>query len=154
MIVIEPRDALIRFVCEISGGGVHDYEPCQPIGSTKADGSLAGVVLIHGYNKDCGVAEVSAAGAGFWVSARLWGFVINYAYRELGVHTLFARCGQDNTKVIRFWEASGARGHVIPDLRGRAGAEVILVLTESDFRASKIGRWIHGKYFQQSARAA
>ena len=115
-----------------------DFGHCRTAGIFDGSRMVAGVVF-HNWSPEYGVIEVSAAAddprwARRDVLKQLLGYVFSIA--QLCV----ARTDEDNHRVRRLWVAFGASETIIPRLRGREAAEVVLTLPDDAWAASKLNR--------------
>ena len=132
--VWEATPAVARFVSRGLWGDDRGVGPCQGIGFADADGRLVAGVLLHNYQPDCGVIEVTAySETRRWLTRGALVDVFGYVFRHCQMAV--ARISENNATARRFWRALGANEHRIPRLRGRDEAEIISTLTEEQRRA-------------------
>lgn len=117
------------------------------------DGQLVAGLVFHNWNPESGVIECSAAADDArWATRSVLKAATSYAFDVAGCQAIVARTAEENTKVRRLWRAMGAAEYVLPRLRGRNAAEVVLCLTDDAWAASRLNGDRHGK--TSPARAA
>lgn len=123
--------AVEQFVSRGLWGDDRGVGTCQGVGFADQDGRLVAGVLLHNWQPDAGVIEVTAyAETRRWLTkGRLREVFGDYIFGQLGCQMAVARIAEENRVARRFWAAMGADEFIIPRLRGRNEAEVIATLT-------------------------
>lgn len=128
--------AVERFVSLGLWGDDQGVGPCQGVGFADPDGNMVAGVLLHNYQPDAGVIEVTAYSVTRrWLTRGALAEVFGYVFDQLACQMAVARIAEDNSTARRFWTALGAQEYIIPRLRGRDAAEVLSTLTEEQWRA-------------------
>ena len=98
---------------------------------------VAGVVF-HNWNPEGGVMEMSAAAdSPRWLSRPVLRAMHSYIFDDAACQIAVLRVSERNERMLKIAERYGYTAHRIPRLRGRNEAEVVLTLTDDDWRASK-----------------
>lgn len=112
-----------------------DFGPCTAIGFLDGAGALVAGVVYHGYRRDSGVIEISAATLG-----RRWGTrdrlaVIRaiFEYPFGFARMVVARTSERNPAALRIWRRLGAAEYRIDGLRGPDEAEIVTTLTREQW---------------------
>lgn len=133
--------AVERFVSLGLWGDDRGVGPCQGCGFADAAGNMVAGVLLHNWQKDAGVIEVTAyAATRRWLTRTALAEVFGYVFDQLECQMAVARISEGNAVARRFWTALGAQETIIPRLRGRDAAEVLSTLTEEQWRSSRFNR--------------
>ena len=101
------------------------------------DGEQIAGVILHNWDEDSGVIEISAAGFGNWQSRRLINHVFNTCFDVIGCQMVMMRNRSDATATISNSERLGFRSMTVPRLGGRTQDMVLFFLTDDDWRASR-----------------
>lgn len=105
------------------------------------DPIIAGVVF-HNWSPEAGVMEMSAAAdSPRWLSRSVLKAMHSYIFADAGCQLAVMRVSEQNERMLRIGKAYGYTPHRVPRLRGREEAEIILTLTDDQWKASKF----HGK---------
>lgn len=143
------EDVVVPFVASLVGA-TRDFGDCRTLAVLHDDRLVAGIVF-HNWSPEGEVIEVTAGATHRgWATRTVLreGFGYAFAFCQLAV----ARTAPGNKAVRRLWSAFGAQEYLIPRLRGRSEAEVIITLTAEAWATSKFARQEHGQ--TQSADAA
>jgi RimJ/RimL family protein N-acetyltransferase len=131
------NDAIGDFVStEIWGepGRITNY--CS-IGILDGDRLVAGV-LYHNHYPDAGVIELTAASTTKrWLTRPVLKAMFSLPFDRFGCQLVVLRVAAENVPMRRMAKAYGFNEYVIPRLRGRGLAEIILTLTDDDWRRSR-----------------
>lgn len=134
IVVWDATPAVERFVSRGLWGDDRGVGPCQGVGFADATGRMVAGVLLHNYQPDVGVIEVTAySETRRWLTRGALEAVFGYVFRHCQLAV--ARISEHNATARRFWRALGAEEYRIPRLRGRDEAEIISTLTEEQWRA-------------------
>lgn len=105
------------------------------------DRKLVGGVVYHGWQPETGALEVSAAALHpKWLTRDVIRAAITMPFEALGCQAIYAHHSEGNRPARRFWQRLGAAEHIIPRLRGRDTAEVLAVLTDDAWAASRFNK--------------
>ena len=101
------------------------------------DRRLAAAIAYHNWSPDYGVIEFSGAATNrrFITRDVLWQ-MSSYPFVELGCQMAIARMDPDNAPLRRMLLAYGFKEMLIPRMRGRDKAELLMTLTDDDWRAN------------------
>jgi len=98
---------------------------------------IAGV-LYNNWHPDTGVIEMHAASVDKrWLNRPVLKAMFALPFDQLGCQLCVLRVSEHNKPMLRIAEAYGFKAYHIPRLRGRDETEVILTLTDDDWRASR-----------------
>ena len=101
------------------------------------DGEQMAGVILHNWDEDAGVIEISAAGSGNWQSRRLINQVFNTCFDVMKCQMIVMRGMIGNDPMIRNSEQLGFVPMTVPRLGGRTQDMVLFFLTDDDWRASR-----------------
>ena len=101
------------------------------------DGEQIAGVILHNWDEDAGVIEISAAGTGNWQSRRLINQVFNTCFDTLGCQMVMMRNRADADGTIANSVGLGFSDITVPRLGGRTQDMVLFFLTDDDWRASR-----------------
>ena len=101
------------------------------------DGEQIAGVILHNWDEDAGVIEISAAGSGNWQSRRLINQVFNTCFDVMGCQMVMMRGMVGNDPMLRNSEQLGFSAIMVPRLGGRTQDVVLFFLTDDDWRASR-----------------
>lgn len=115
-------------------GRVSNY--CS-LGIFEGDELVAGV-LYHNHYPDTGVIEMTAASiTKRWLTRPVLKDMFSLPFDRFGCQLVVLRVAAENVPMRRMAKAYGFNEYVIPRLRGRGLAEIILTLTDDDWRRSR-----------------
>lgn len=101
---------------------------------------VAGVVF-HGWMPESATMEISCASLHRkWMSRDIIRAAISMPFDIMKCQAVYAHHSEDNREARHFWKALGAKEYVIPRLRGRDTAEVLAVLSDEDWAASRFNK--------------
>lgn len=113
------------------------FDAAVTLGFVDGDKVVGGLVF-HNWSPEHGVIEVTAASLSRkWFKRSILKQATAYVFEKCNCHAMVARTAPDNTPVLKIWRALGADEVTIPHLRGRGVPEVVFVLTDAAWRASK-----------------
>lgn len=136
----EINDGIARFVASHIPGCDRGFTDFITLAVIDADELIAGVVY-HNFQPESGVIELSAASTSKrWLTRQVLKAMFSYPFDQLGCQMVVLRVSERNTPMIRIGKAYGFQDFVIPRLRGRDEAEVLLTLTDSDWRTNRFNR--------------
>ena len=122
------------------------FGPCTAFGVVDGGGRLVAGIVYHNWCPEAGVIELSAASTTKrWLTRDVLRAIFNYPFDQLKCQMVVTRQPPEPDAIRRIWKACGATEHVIPRLRGRDQAEVIITLTDNAWASNRIARRIHGK---------
>lgn len=101
-------------------------------------GKPIAAIILHNWQPDTGVIEITAAGSGRWQSRRIINEVFGLCFDAMGCQMAAMRIGADNAKSVENARRLGFTGHLIPRLRGRNEDEWIFTLTAEDWQGSRL----------------
>ena len=96
-----------------------------------------GGVIYHDWNPEAGVMCMSAAGEPGWLNRSVLHTIHAYIFDGAGCQLAVMQVSENNERMRRIGLAYGYTEHRVPRLRGRNEAEMIMTLTEEDWRASR-----------------
>ena len=108
-----------------------------------------GCVIYHDWNPEAEVICLSAAGGDGWLTRPVIYAIHEYPFDQIGCQMTVLQTAEDNATMRRIALAYGYREYAIPRLRGRNAAEIILTLTDDDWRASRFHK---GQFHGQTQR--
>lgn len=115
------------------------------------DAETKGVVVFHDWNPEAGTMCMSAAGD-HWLNKSVLYAMHAYIFNTAQCQLAVLQVSENNGRMLRIAQAYGYRGYRVPRLRGRTEAEVILTLSDDDWRASRFHESIeNGKIRRASA---
>ncbi len=105
------------------------------------DGMLVAGVVYHNWYPETGVIEISAASINKrWITRVVLRAIFAYPFDQLGCQLVVFRVAPADKALRRILKAIGSMEYVIPRLRGRDEAEVIVTLTDDTWKNSKFTR--------------
>jgi len=129
--------AIGRFVCNEIWRGERQVEDFCSIGILDGETLIAGV-LYHNHYPEAGVIEMTAASVSKrWLTRPVLKAMFSLPFDGFGCQLCVLRVSEHNQPMIRIAKAYGFKDHIIPRLRGRNEAEVILTLADDDWRRSR-----------------
>lgn len=111
------------------------FGPCSAL---SVGSPIIGAVVFHNYSPETGVMEMSAAAESpRWLSRPVLRAMHSYMFNDAGCQMAVMRVSEHNTRMLRIAKAFGYEAHRIPRLRGRNEAEMLLTLTDDQWKVSK-----------------
>ena len=104
------------------------------------DGVTIGGVIYHDWNPEAGTMCMSAAGEGGWLTRPVLHAMHAYVFDAAGCQLAVLQVSENNARMRRIGLAYGYTETRVPRLRGRDEAEMIMTLTDEDWRASRFHR--------------
>ena len=127
------------WVAERIPGCERSFGPCVAM---SVGTPTVGAVVFHNYSPEFGVMEMSAAAdSPRWLSRPVLRAMHSYIFNDAGCQLAVMRVSEQNERMLRIAAAYGYQAHRIPRLRGRNEAEIVLTLTDDDWKVSRF----HGK---------
>lgn len=124
-----------EWVAERITGCERGFGPCAALA---VGNPVCGAVVFHNYSPECGVIEMSAAAESpRWLSRPVLWAMHAYIFVDAGCQMAVMRVSEQNKRMLRIARAFGYQAHEIPRLRGRDEAEIILTLTDDDWKAGR-----------------
>jgi RimJ/RimL family protein N-acetyltransferase len=115
-------------------GRIENYRAMAVVDGEKI---IAGV-LYNNWHPDTGVIEMHAASIDKrWLTRPVLKAMFALPFDQLGCQMCVLRVSERNKPMIRIAQVYGFDAYRIPRLRGRDEAELILTLTDDDWRASR-----------------
>ena len=106
----------------------------------RRDNFAAGLVF-HNYSPSAGVMEIAGAAIDpKWPQRGVLVAMFDYVFERAGCQMAVARTHPENLRALRIWRSLGAEEHLLPRMRGRDTPDVVSLLTEEAWRASKFAR--------------
>lgn len=99
-----------------------------------------GGVVFHDWNPEAGVMCMSAAGQPGWLNRSVLYAMHSYIFDRASCQLAVMQVSENNERMLRIGLAYGYTAHRIPRLRGRNEAEILMTLTEEDWRASRFSK--------------
>ena len=139
-----------EFVSRMIPGCDRDFGPCTAMGVLDNDGKLVAGLVYHNFYPENGVIEISAASISkLWMTRPVLRAIFDYPFDQLGCQLVVFRVAPADMPLRRILKAFGATEHVIPRLRGRDEAEVIVTLTDNAWKTNKLARNPNGQESSQ-----
>jgi RimJ/RimL family protein N-acetyltransferase len=136
----EINKGIARFVASHIPGCLRGFSEHVTMGVVEGETLLAGVVF-HNFQPESGVIELSAASTSKrWLTRPVLKAMFSYPFDQLECQMVVLRVSERNAPMIRIGKAYGFQDFVIPRLRGRDEAEVLLTLTDNDWRKNRFNR--------------
>lgn len=111
-------------------------EPYTTLGVIDGDDLIA-VVVFHNFSRRFGRIELTTASTTpRWLARRVLREMFAYPFDQLGCQVVALRVSERNTNMLRIAGRFGFKGYLIPRLRGRDEGEVVLTLTDDDWRTN------------------
>ncbi|MBX5206688.1 GNAT family N-acetyltransferase [Rhizobium sp. NZLR11] len=105
------------------------------------NGQIQAGVAFHDWNPDAGVIEISAASKSKrWLTRNVLKELFGYAFQHVRCQMVVARIDPSDEPLTRIFKAYGFVEHRIPRLLGRDRDQLIMTLTDDDWRANKFNR--------------
>lgn len=124
-----------HWVAERIPGCERGFGPCAAM--CIGNPIIAGVVF-HNYSPEGGVMEMSAAAESpRWLTRPVLRAMHAYIFEDAACQMAVLRVSERNKRMLRIGEAYGYTPFRIPRLRGRDEAEIILTLTDDQWKASR-----------------
>lgn len=99
---------------------------------------VVAVVLFHNYSPEAGVMEMSAAAESpRWMTRPVISAMHRYIFEDARCQMAVLRVSENNKRMLRIAERFGYTPYRIPRLRGRHEAEVVLTLSDDDWKVSR-----------------
>lgn len=115
------------------------FGPCAAL---SVGSPVVGAVIFHNYSPEGGVIEMSAAAdSPRWLTRPVLWAMHAYIFADAGCQLAVMRVSEQNKRMLRIARAYGYDAHRIPRLRGRNEAEIVLTLSDDQWKESKF----HGK---------
>lgn len=112
------------------------FGPCTALGVIDDDGLLLGGFVFYDWDPEAGVIQLSLGGIRpGWLTRKGIRACFAYPFDQLGCQLVVARVDPMDRTLRRLGKMLGCREHVIPRLRGRNRADVIMTLPEEAWRA-------------------
>lgn len=108
-------------------------------------GKRVGAVVYHDYNPEAETICMSASGTDGWLTRPVLYAMHSYVFDDAACQLAVLQVAESNSLMRSIAKRYGYQEYRIPRLRGRDQAEMIMTLTEEDWRASRFTRSItHG----------
>ena len=99
---------------------------------------IIGAVIFHNYSPESGVIEMSAAAESpRWLTRQTLQAMHSYIFNDAACQMAVMRVSECNARMLRIAKAFGYEAHSIPRLSGRDEAEIILTLTDDQWREGR-----------------
>ena len=129
---------MARWVADRIKGCERGWSACVAM-RVFTDRTIGGVVF-HDWNPEAGVMCMSAAGEPGWLNRTVLHAMHSYIFDDAGCQLAVMQVSENNARMRRIGLAYGYTETRIPRLRGRDEAEIIMTLTDEDWRASRFHR--------------
>lgn len=104
-------------------------------------GRIIGGTAFHNYYPKEGVIEMTSASINpRWLTRRMIRAIFTYAFDLLECQMVVMRISKDNQRMLNIGQRFGFSSYTIARLRGRTEDEVIMTLTDDEWRSSKYRR--------------
>ena len=112
--------------------------------SISSDDEMVAGVVFHNYSPEAGVMEMSAASDDSrWLSKNVIRRIHEYIFDDAECQMSVMRVSEENTRMLSIGARVGYTPYLIPRLRGRYEAEVIMTLTDTEWRQSRFSKRLH-----------
>lgn len=101
-------------------------------------GAVVAVIVLHNWQPEAGVIELSAAGAGYWQSRRIINDVMTLCYDTMGCQMVMMRNSARDEATVANSRRLGFEGVLLPRMRGRDHDEWLFTLTDDQWKTSRI----------------
>lgn len=129
--------ALARFAAVRIFGRDNDWGPCGTLGVVKG-GNVVAAVVFHNWHPEHGVIEISAASNDrMWLSRRVLSEIFSICFEQHRCQLVVARMDPEAAHTRRIFRAYGFRETILPRFRGRDKDEIMMMLGDEEWRASK-----------------
>ena len=127
-----------RWVAERIPGCERGWDACVALRVYRDE--TIGAVIFHDWNPEAGVMCMSGAGEPGFLNRAILFAVHSYIFDAAKCQLAVMQVSERNERMRRIGLAYGYTETRVPRLRGRNEAEVIMTLTEEDWRASRFHR--------------
>ena len=129
-------EAVARWVAEHIDGCGRGFGKCRAFGVVSKGQLIAGVVF-HNWSPESETIEIScAATSPKWAARRIVTELFEYPFNFCRLAT--ARFSEKNTRVEKLWRAFGADLIALPNVRADGVAEMVALLSQSQFKKSRL----------------
>lgn len=102
---------------------------------------LIAAVAFHDYHPKAGVIELSAASESKrWLTRPVLHSMFSYVFNDAECQMCVVRIDPDNKSLFRIFKAYGFNDIRIPRLLGREKDQIVMTLTDDDWKANKFER--------------
>ena len=141
-----------EFVSRMIPGSDRGFGTCTAIGIIDDDGKLVAGLVYHNWYPETGVIEMSVGAIDKrWITRTILRAIFAYPFGQLDCQLVVFRVAPADKALRRILKAVGATEHVIPRLRGRNEAEVIITLADDAWKNSKFARNPDGQENSESS---
>jgi RimJ/RimL family protein N-acetyltransferase len=130
--------------CEYAAQQIfHDRNDFGPSGTLGVflGSKLAAVVVLHGWQPDYGIIEISAAATDpRWLTRQSIREIMGICFEQHGCQQIVSRMATDNDKAIRIYEFLKFKKILLPNMRGKGKDEYLMLLTADEWRENKMNR--------------
>jgi len=117
------------------------FGDCSAIGVIDAKGRLIAGCVYHNWQEEAQVVEMSCAAiTKRWLTRSILREIFDYPFSRLGCQLIVFRIAPADYQLRRIFKALGTTEYLIPRLRGRDEAELILTLTDDAWNNGKFAR--------------
>lgn len=127
---------MARWVANRINGCGRGWDACVAMRVYRGEETIGGVVF-HDWNPEAGTMCMSSAGEPGWLNRSVLHAMHSYIFDAAGCQLAVLQVSERNERMLRIGLAYGYTATRIPRLRGRDEAEIILTLTDDDWRASR-----------------
>ena len=141
-----------EFVSKMIPGSDRGFGASTAIGIIDDDGKLVAGLVYHNWYPEHGVIEMSVGAISKrWMTRTVLRAIFAYPFDDLDCQLVVFRVAPADKPLRRILKAFGATERVIPRLRGRNEAEVIITLADDAWNNSKFARNPDGQENPQGA---
>lgn len=126
-----------QFVSRAIWGAPDRLERFCSVTVMDGDKPIAAIIL-HNWQPDCGVIEITAAGSGRWQSRRVINAVFRLCFDMMQCQTVAMRVAADHERMIENALRLGFDATRLPNMRGRGKDEWLFTLTDEAWKASRL----------------
>lgn len=129
------------FVSKIIPGADRGFGASTAMGVIDDGGKLVAGLVYHNWYPETGVIEISVASiTKRWLTRTVLRAIFAYPFDQLDIQLVVFRVAPADKGLRRILKAIGSTEHIIPRLRGRNEAEVVITLTVEAWQSSKFAR--------------
>ena len=139
---IELNKSLCEYVALRVWGEPNDFGPCGSMGVLSGD-RLLGAVVFHGWQPEYGTIELSAAAdSPLWLSRATIREIMDICFKQHGCQQILSRIEAGNDRALKIYDFLGFTRIRLPNMRGRGVDEILMLLTDTEWQANKLARFL------------
>ena len=102
------------------------------------DGQPVAAIILHNWQPEAGVIEISAAGEGYWQTRRVVNEVMAMCFDTMGCQMVMMRNSAKDEATCQNSRRLGFSGVLLPRMRGRDEDEWLFTLTEEAWKSGRL----------------